>query len=177
MYKEDTVGPWLCHHLTLDTINSASWSWYQFSNVRITPFCSSLIHHFIFTGSQGLLLANRKDIVLVDVTGPQRNSSTVSISGLNSAIAIDYLYRRNNGRDSSTYCWSEPGNEPDSYIFCATAPQLGPESRRAIIHLSGNWDKKCRPTDSCGVAYLEAYLPTSGYTVAYCRPTLYYSFV
>ena len=93
----------------------------------------------IILGSQGLLLANRKDILLVDAKdkGITKNSSSVLISDLNAAIAIDYLYLRRHGRDASTYCWSEPGNEPDSYIYCATAPQLNEDARHIIIHLSG----------------------------------------
>ena len=93
----------------------------------------------LIIGSQGLLLANRKDILLVDAKdkGITKNSSSVLISDLNAAIAIDYLYLRRHGRDASTYCWSEPGNEPDSYIYCATAPQLNEDARHIIIHLSG----------------------------------------
>lgn len=48
-------------------------------------------------------------------------NTTVLLTGLQEAAAIDFLYATDSqGRDRSTYCWSEHFEA----IYCATAPSL-----------------------------------------------------
>lgn len=90
-----------------------------------------------------LIFANRKDIRLLDAevgnvnglstssTTNSNNNSTVLLSGLADAAALDFLYSVDkNGKDKTTFCWSDVSSER---ISCASQPKLSSSPSNVIV--------------------------------------------
>lgn len=54
--------------------------------------CSQIFIVCSFAGSPLVLFANRRDVCLVDAGQPQQRNSTVLVTGLEDAAALDFLY-------------------------------------------------------------------------------------